>query len=234
LARTQTCSKTAFRKCGIWPYNPEEVLAGLRAELEAAEQRQQAAATSAPPAADVAAVVAAAVAAAEEQQDAGSAGTALPELDPEVAAAAALQLLGLAGTSGEAAAAVMRGERKLAPKREGKGKKRLSYWVTGPEWEAQHQRELDEKQQKEAKAAKKAAATAKRELDEKQHVPPVCSAGIRCDRRQRLNCRNTHARMTSGATSRTLMYISVTSVFLSRAGGCERRGRVVVPRRQAA
>jgi hypothetical protein len=153
--------KNAFKSCGIWPYNPEAVLGPLRAELEAKRQLQP----PAPPAADVAAAATTAVQAVAAGQQDSSNSAVLAELDPEVAAAAALQLLGLAGTAhAEAAAAVLRGERKLAPQRQGKGKKRLSGWITGPEWEAQHQQEQEQKHQKEeAAAAKKAAAAAKRE-----------------------------------------------------------------------
>lgn len=170
LEMTAAAKKSPTER-GIWPYNPEAVLGPLRAELEAKRQLQP----SAPTAADVAAAATTAVQAIAALQPGVS--TALTELDPEVAAAVALEWLGRAGTAqAEAAAAVLRGERKLAPQRQGKGKKRLSGWITGPEWEAQHQREQEEKQQKEeAAAAKKAAAAAKREA----------AAGARAEKAQR-------------------------------------------------
>lgn len=63
--------------------------------------------------------------------------------------------------------ALLRDERKLAPQRQQGHElrlKRLSVWITGPEWQAQYGRVQEEKRQKgEAAAAKKQAAAAKRE-----------------------------------------------------------------------
>jgi hypothetical protein len=59
----------------------------------------------------------------------GSSSAEMVEVEPQVAAAATLQLLCLAGSrcsQAEAAAAVLRCERKLAPQRQGKGKHPVS------------------------------------------------------------------------------------------------------------
>ena len=178
----------AFKACGIWPFNPEAVLAGLRAEL-AATQAVLRGALPAAAAADVAPAQLLAGAAARgeatssnEQQQLGGA---------EAAAVGALELLGTKEAA--AAAAVLRGELTATRPRQQTFRKRLSGWVTGPEWTqlaeaeaAAKQRIAEEKQRKaEAAAARKAAAAEKSAAAERRRQERAAAAAERPNRRPR-------------------------------------------------
>ncbi|KAL4440096.1 hypothetical protein ABPG75_003097 [Micractinium tetrahymenae] len=151
--------KNAFRKCGLWPFNPEAVLGRLRAAVAAAAACQ-AGATSAEP--DAAA--AATAQQPEPQQDATSSSQEQEhgeEAEATRKVLAALQQLGTA--EAEAAAAVLRGQTVAKPVQKRSKGLRLSGWVTSAAFEAQQAAEAAEKQaQEEEKAAKKATTEAKR------------------------------------------------------------------------
>ena len=130
----KSCLQVAFKSCDIWPYNPEAVLAAAAAVASGAMSASVADVAEGAAVAAVGAAAAAALAAGGQLSGGISISSTLQRLEPTTGTAMVLVLLEAVNTEEvEAAAAVLRGERKRAPLRK-PGKKRMWGFVTFPEW----------------------------------------------------------------------------------------------------
>ena len=172
FAATPDLLRNAFKKCGIWPFNPDVVLVPLRAAVAAAAACR-AGATSAATPAPTARRVQAAVSAMLQlgSQSVGRRGTAAAAAAAEEAAVdtvdaalvveSAAQLMEQNGTVvGQQLAAALR--RGAAPQRQPKAPK-LEGWFNSMQYEADRAAKTAAREEKERGAAeRKAARAAKR------------------------------------------------------------------------
>ena len=162
LAKNSGLLSNAWRKTGLWPFNPDKVLGPLAEAVAAARGATSAAVLPATTPAPTAAAISRAAAAAVAAAASGGRGSQL-QLDPQLATQAALALLQAAGGE-EAAAAVgvLRGELVAKPPKQRQQAFLDSRWLTKAEEMARLEEEAAAKAAKAAAKAEKAAATAAR------------------------------------------------------------------------